>query len=137
MFKHGDISTEISKAQFIFALLSFVLMNGIGITIFIVFWGNMLAVFAFVLMFIVGICSLGVLIGLVSDYAYIKDDCLYMSYIFKKSSIDLKDIGAVKLKDDIYHIYDKKQGEVGTINALAQGIDSITNELDRKHVPFI
>ncbi len=137
MFKHGDISTEISKAQFIFALLSFVLMNGIGITIFIVFWGNMLAVFAFILMFIVGICSLGVLIGLVSDYAYIKDDRLYMSYIFKKSSIDLKDIGGVKLKNDIYHVYDKKQGEVGTINALAQGIDSITNELDRKHVPFI
>lgn len=137
MFKHGEFSTEISKAQFIFALLSFVLMMGIGITIFIVFWGNMLAVLAFALMLIVGLCSLGVLIGLISDYAYIKDDRLYMSYVFKKSSIDLKDIGGITLKDNIYHVYDKKQGEVGTINALALGIDSITNELDRKHVPFI
>ena len=137
MLKHGDKSTEVGKGPFIFTLASLLttsLATGLLIT---KGWGNMLALFAALMLVIVAVMSLGVLVGLITDYAYIEDDTLFMSYVFKKSSIPLKEIGKVTLKDNVYHVYDLKNDEIGTINASALGIDSITAELYRKKVPFI
>ncbi|MBR0462158.1 MAG: hypothetical protein IJJ00_05560 [Erysipelotrichaceae bacterium] len=137
MLKHGEISTEVGKAPFVFSLASFVCTTTAALLMLIKGRGNMLAIMSAFMLIIVALASLGVLIGLLTDYAYIKDDVLYMRYVFKKSSISLKDIGKIQLKDNVYHVYNLKNDEIGTVNAVALGIESITSELYRKHVPFI
>ena len=136
MFKHGDISTEIGKGPFIFTVCSCVITTVTAILILIKGHGDMLGIMAAVMLLIVAVASFGVLVGLISDYAYIKDDVLHMSYVLKKGSIPLRDIGKIELRKDVYHVFDKKDEEVGTINGLALGIDKITGELYRKNVPF-
>ena len=43
-------------------------------------------------------------------------------------------IGYIEFKDDVYHVYDKKNSEVGSINGLALGIDELIHELDINNV---
>ena len=80
--------------------------------------------------------SLFVLLGMLSDYAYIDNNTLYMHYMFDQSKIALKDIKYIELKEDIYHVYDENDKEVGTINALALGVDGIVKEFYRRNIPF-
>ncbi len=137
MFRHGETSTEVGKAPFFFTLASFLVTSLAAALLIIKTRGNMLAVFAAIMLVIVALASLGVLFAMATDYAYIEDDTLFMSYLFRKSSLPLKEIGKVTLKDNVYHVYDLKYDEIGTINASALGIDGITKELYRKNVPFI
>ena len=136
MFKRGEISTETGRAQFIFTIICFIASIITAILIFISFPGNYLAIFAAIMMLILAAAALFVLFGLLSDYSYIENETLYMHYMFKSNSIRIKDIGKIILKDDIYHVCDKKGKEVGTINALAIGIDSILNELYSHNTRF-
>lgn len=131
MFKHADISTQISKGAFYFTLVACISSLIVIIVLLSVFKMNALAIFAAVMMFIIFVASVIVLFGMISDYAYIDDDILYMSYLFKKSHIKIAKIKEVKLIDNIYHIYDLNNNEVGTINALAIGVDKIINFIDK------
>ena len=137
MFRHGKISTEVGKGPFIFTLLSFLCCLVTAVLLMILFGRNMLAIFAAMMLMIVAIASFFVLLGLLTDYAYVEDGVLYMSYLFKKSSISLKDIKKMELKDDVYHVFDRRGNEAGTINSLSLGIDDILHELDINGVPFV
>jgi len=123
MFKHSDISTYVSKTPFIFTLLSLIVSTIVSILMFLN--RNALAIFAGIMFLILAIASLFVLFGMLNDYAYIENDILNMHYLFKKSSIMIKDIKYIEYKDNLYKIYDDKNEEVGTINALALGVDDI------------
>ena len=137
MFRHSEISTEVGIAPFCFAQISSVASIFMCIFLLVKYSGNYLALFAAAMFLIVGIASSIVLFGMISDYAYIKDGILYMSYLLKRNSIKIEEIGKIELKDDIYHVYDRKNDEVGTINSQALGIDRIVMELDRNNVTFI
>ena len=137
MFRHSEISTEVGIAPFCFTQISSVASIFMCIFLLVKYSGNYLALFAAAMFLIVGIASLIVLFGMISDYAYIKDGILYMSYLLKRNSIKIEEIGKIELKDDVYHVYDRKNDEVGTINSQALGIDRIVMELDRNNVTFI
>lgn len=136
MFRHGEISTEVDKKQFVFTVVCFVVSVAVGLIIFISFKGSYLAVFAAVMMLVLAAAAFFVLFGLLSDYAYIEDGMLHMHYLLKDSQIRIKDIRKITLKKDVYHVYDRKNKETGTFNALAIGIDRILHELYRNNVTF-
>ena len=54
-----------------------------------------------------------------------------MIYIFKRGKILIKDISTVKLENNIYTVFDKKEKRIGTINALAPGNDQIIIYLEK------
>lgn len=137
MFKRSEYSTEVGKGSFIFTLISFIVTTIVAILIITNYHNNALAIFSFIMLIIVSLASIIILFVMISDYSYIEDNILYMSYLFKKSSIDIKDIGKIKLKDSVYYVYNKKGDEIGTINASALGINTITNELYRNNVEFV
>ena len=136
MFKKGDISTEIDTGPFLFTLAALLCCGAAAALIFILFPGSALAVFSGILLSIVAVASALVLFAMVSDRAYIKDGSLHMSYLFKRSSVKLGDIGKIKYKDDIYSVYDKRGSLVGTVNAKLTGIDGLLRELDGAGVSF-
>ena len=137
MFRHGEISTEADKGPFIFTLA--VLAGSILLgTVILVFAGTgPLNIFFAGMCLIMAVCAAAVLFAMLSDYACIENDVLTMSYLFKKKTIALTDIGQVSIKDNVYTVYDRKKNKVGTINGLATGIDRVTGEMNRKHVNFI
>ena len=136
MFKHSDISTQVAKGPFYFTLTALI-VSILSVILLLTYSKNALAIFAVIMMSVVAIASSVVLFAMLSDYAYIKDDVLYMSYLFKKSQISLDRISKVKLLDDIYHVYDQKDDEIGSINGLALGIEKIVNKLDTSGVSFL
>ena len=137
MFRHGEISTEVDKGPFIFTLavlggsilLGTVILVFAGVTPLNIFFAAMCAIMA--------LCAAAVLFAMMSDYACINDDVLTVSYLFKKKTIALKDIGQVSCKDNVYTVYDRKKNKVGTINGMATGIDRLMGEMNRKHVNFV
>lgn len=136
MFKRSQISTEVAKGPFYFTLTALVI--SIIVIIFLVNYSkNYLAIFAIIMMAVIAVASLIILFGMLSDYAYIKDDVLYMNYLFKNNKIEIKQIKNIKLIDDVYHVYNLKNDEVGTINGLSIGIDKIINKLDASGVEFL
>ena len=137
MFRHGEISTEIEKGPFWFTV--FVLVGGVTAAFAILHFSGTGAMNIVMAAFL-GVMSLAaaaVLFALISDRTYIDNEVLYMSYLFKRSSIPVKEIGQVSFKDDVYTVYDRKKKKIGTINALATGIDRITSELNRNRVNFV
>lgn len=137
MFRHGEISTEADKGPFIFTLAVLVGSILLGTVILLFAGTGPLNIFFAVMCAIMAVCSAVVLFAMVSDYACIENDVLTMSYLFKKKTIALKDIGQVSIKDNVYTVYDRKKNKVGTINGLATGIDRVTGEMNRKHVNFV
>lgn len=137
MFRHGEISTEIEKGPFWFTIV--VLIGGLTAAFAILHFAGTGAMNIVMAAFL-GIMSLAaaaVLFALISDRTYIDNGTLYMRYLFKRSSIAVKDIGQVSFKDDVYTVYDRKKRKIGTINALAIGIDRIIGELNRNKVNFV
>lgn len=132
--KKGYLSTKISKGPLIFTLIG-LLSSAIVITLIAIFGkGQALAITAIVFFSIILIAAIALLIGELFDYAYIKDDFLYMIYIFKRSKIKISDIGKIKHEKDIYIVFDKDNNKIGTINALAPGNDQIIIYLDQHGV---
>lgn len=134
MFERGEISTRVSKAPFIFTVVT--LVCSIVATVYFFVQYTPLGIFASIIAFIMTMASLFVLLGMLSDYAYIDNKVLYMHYLYDLSKIALKDIKYIELKDNLYHVYDENDKEVGTINALALGVDGIVKEFYRYNIPF-
>lgn len=127
-------STKIDKKTLIFTIVALIMCSVLSIVLLIKYKGNYLALFAAIMLIVVAISSFVVLIGMLTDKAYIENNVLYMSYIFKKSNIKLNEIGYIEFKDDVYHVYDNKNNEVGSINGLALGIDELIHELNINNV---
>ena len=72
-----------------------------------------------------------------TDRVYIDDGVLYMSYLFKKRSIPVKDIGKITFADDLYFVFDKKDTKIGTMNAKLTSIGDVIFALDKAGVNFI
>ena len=136
MFRHGDISTETDKKPFVFTLVAFLGSLIATVLILVLAWGQGLAIFAAIMLFIVAIASGSVLFAMVTDQAYIEDDKLTMRYLFKKKVVPLNKIGKVTYKDDLYSVYDLKGNIIGTINGQLTGIDSVLYKLDKSGVRF-
>lgn len=136
MFRHGEYSTEVDKGPFIFTLTGIV--SCLAVILVLLFTGDMpaLKIMAIVFLLILLISGIWVMIGLVLDYAYIKEDTLYMHYIFKMRSIRIEDIQKLTVADGVYTVYDRKGEVAGTMNAMLSGIDSVIGELNHRKVSF-
>ena len=136
MFRHGEYSTEVDKGPFIFTLTGIV--SCLAVILVLLFTGDMpaLKIMAIVFLLILLLSGIWVMIGLVLDYAYIKDDTLYMHYIFKMRSIKIEDIQKLTVENGIYTVYDRKGEVAGTMNAMLSGIDSVIGELNHRKVSF-
>ncbi|MBR0232043.1 MAG: hypothetical protein IJQ53_07460 [Clostridia bacterium] len=136
MFKKGQVCTETDKGPFWFTLIAFVFGTAGTVLLFVLGGGDGLAVFAGILLGIVALSAGGVLFALVTDRAYIESGVLYMSYLFKKKSIPVEEIGKIALKDEVYYVYDKKGAVSGTINSKLTGIGDLIFALDKSGVNF-
>ncbi|MBO4423263.1 MAG: hypothetical protein J5879_07475 [Clostridia bacterium] len=136
MFKKGQVSTEVDKGPFIFTLAALVAGLIVTVLLFVLGRGNGLAVFAGILFAIITLSAAAVLFALLTDRAYIDGGVLYMSYLFRKKSIKIEDIGRIVLKDDVYHVYDKKNAKAGTMNAKLTSIGDVIFALDSEGVDF-
>ena len=136
MFRHGEYSTGVDKGPFIFTLTGIV--SCLAVILVLLFTGDMpaLKIMAIVFLLILLLSGIWVMIGLVLDYAYIKDDTLYMHYIFKMRSIKTEDIQKLTVENGIYTVYDRKGEVAGTMNAMLSGIDSVIGELNHRKVSF-
>ena len=136
MFRKGDISTEVDKGPFFFSLAASVCGTAAAVLMFVFGRGDGLAVFGGILMLIVGLAAFAVLFAMVTDMAYVEGDTLFMSYLFRRSSVRIADISSVSYRDELYTVYGKGGKEAGTINAKLTGIGKVVSELDRKGVKF-
>ena len=137
MFGHGDISTETDKKPFLFTLIAFLGSLTAGVLLLVFSKGEGLGVFAGILMLLLALAAGAVLFAMVSDKAYIEEETLYMSYLFKRRKVSLKAIGKIMYKDNEYLVYDRKGAILGTINGQLTGIDKILHKLDKSGVPFV
>ena len=136
MFKKGEVSTETDKKPFIFTLVALAGGTAATVLLFVLSGGDALAIFAGVLFAIVTLAAAAVMVALVTDRAYIEDGTLYMSYMFKKRKVAIKDIGKISLSDEVYRVYGKDGAEVGTINAKLTSVGDVIFALDRSGVNF-
>lgn len=136
MFRHGDVSTETDKKPFLFTLIASVGSTVAAVLLFVFGKGQMLAIFAGVLVAIVAAVGWFILFVLLTDYAYIEQGVLRTRYLFKKTRIPLDEIGKVTCKEKVYYIYGKRQNLLGTINGLLTGIDGILEALESNGVHF-
>ena len=137
MFKKGQISTEVDKAPFIFTLAALVAGLAVTVLLFVLGKGEGLSVFAGILFAAVTVAAAAVLFALVTDRVYIDDGVLYMSYLFRRRSIQIKDIGKISFADDLYFVFDKKDTKIGTMNAKLTSIGDVIFALDKAGVNFI
>ena len=136
MFRHGEISTEADRGPFLFTLAAFLGCTTAAVLLFTLASGQALAVFAGILLAIVGLAAAAVLLAIVTDRAYVENGTLYMRYLFRRAEIPLDQIGRVSLKDDVYSVFDRRGALRGTINAKLTGIDRLLVELDKNGVSF-
>lgn len=136
MFKKGQVCTETDKGPFWFTLIAFVLGTAGTVLLFVLGGGDALAVFAGILLGTVALAAGGVLFALITDRAYIDNGVLHMSYMFKRKSISIDEIGKITLKDEVYSVYDKKGAVAGTINSKLTGVGDLIFALDRSGVNF-
>jgi len=136
MFKKGQVSTETDKGPFVFTLIALVVGAAVTALLFVFGRGEPLAIFGGVLLAIVTVAAGAIMFALVTDRAYIDDGVLYMSYMFRKRSIPVSDIGRITLCDEIYHVYGKNGAEAGTINAKLTAIGDVIHALDINGVNF-
>ena len=137
MFRHGEISTEVDKKTFVFTLLAFSVSLTAALLLFVLGAGEGLAVFAGILLSVVALAAGAVLFAMVTDQAFIRDDKLYMRYLFRRSEIALGEIGKITLRENVYSVFDRKGRLAGTINAQLTGIDKILFKLDKSGVSFV
>ena len=137
MFKKGQVSTEVDKGPFIFTVIALVAGLTVTVLLFVLGKGDGLSVFAGILFAVITIAAAAVLFALVTDKAYIDGGVLYLSYLFKRRSIPVKDIGKITFADDMYFVFDKKDAKVGTINAKLTSIGEVLFALDKAGVNFI
>ena len=137
MFRHGEISTETDRKPFFFTLIAGLGSLAAAVLLFVFGGGQGLAVFAGILLAIVAAASGAVLLAMVTDLAYIRDDTLYLRYLFRKSAIPLGEIGKISYREEEYSVFDKRNRLVGTINAKLTGIDKVLHKLDSGGVPFV
>ena len=137
MFKKGQISTEVDKGPFIFTVIALVAGLTVTVLLFVLGKGDGLSVFAGILFAVITLAAAAVLFALVTDRAYIDGGVLYLSYLFKRRSIPVKDIGKITFADDMYFVFDKKDAKVGTINAKLTSIGEVLFALDKAGVNFI
>ena len=130
MFRHGEISTETDVKPFVFTVAGFAACLTAALLFFFLGGGQGLAVFSGVLLAIVALAAAAVLFAIVTDRAYIEDDVLHMSYLFRRSSVPLKDIGKLTHRDGEYSVYDRRGTLLGTMNAQLKGMDKIILYLD-------
>ncbi len=136
MFRHGEISTEADKKPFLFTLVAFLGCLTAAVLLFVLGRGNALAVFAGILLAMVAAASGTVLFAMVTDRAYIKDNTLYMRYLFRRTQVPLNKIGHLAYKDEVYSVYGPNGDLLGTINARLTGIDRVLNRLDQSGIRF-
>ena len=136
MFRKGQISTETDKGPFIFTLIALVAGTVVTVLLFVFGKGEPLAIFAGVMFAAVTLAAGGVMLALVTDKVYIENDVLYMSYLFKKSSVAISDIGRISLSNDVYCVFDKKGSAAGTFNAKLTRVGDIIAFLDKSGANF-
>lgn len=136
MFKKGQISTEIDKGPFWFSLIAFAGGTVAAALLFVFSNGAALAIFAGIMVAIVAVAASAVLFALLTDKAYIDSGTLYMSYLFKKQSIPIDDIGKITLRDEVYYVYGKNGAAAGTINAKLTAVGDVILALDKSGVNF-
>jgi len=136
MFKKGQVGTEVDKGPFIFTLI--VLIGGAAVTVllFALGKGNGLAVFAGIMFSVITAAAAAVMFALLTDRAYIDGEKLYMSYLFKRKSVQIEEIGKITYKADVYTVFDKKNNKVGTLNAKLTSIGEVIFALDKAGVDF-
>ncbi len=137
MFKRGEISTETDRKPFFFTLLAFSVSLTAALLLFILGKGDGLAIFAGIMLSAVVLAAGAVLFAMATDRAFIRNDKLYMRYLFRRSEIALGEIGKISLKENVYSVYDRKGRLAGTINAQLTGIDRILFTLDKSGAPFV
>ncbi len=131
MFKHGETSTEIDKNTFFFTLAAFLGSLTATLLLFILGWGRPLAIFAGILLAVVALAAAAVLFAMTTDQAYILDNKLYMSYMFRKTAVPLDQIGKITSKDNVFSVFDRRGKLLGTINGQLTGIDKVLLKLDQ------
>lgn len=136
MFKKGQVSTEVDKGPFIFTLAALIVSLTVTVLLFTLGKGDGLAVFAGIMTAVITLAAAAVLFALLTDKAYIDGDVLYMSYMFKKKSIPLKEIGKITLSGDVYSVFDKKGNKIGTVNAKLTAIGEVIFALDKAGADF-
>lgn len=136
MFKKGQISTEIDKGPFWFSLIAFAGGTVAAVLLFLFSKGAALAIFAGIMVAIVAVAAGAVLFAMLTDKAYIDSGTLYMSYLFKKQSIPIDDIGKITLRDEVYYVYGKNGAAAGTINAKLTAVGDVILALDKSGVNF-
>lgn len=137
MLKKGQVSTSVDKGPFVFTLIALVAGTAVTALLFVFSGGDPLAIFAGVLFAIVTSAAGGVMFALVTDKVYIENGVLYMSYLFKKRSVAINEIGKISYKDDIYYVFDKKGAAAGNFNAKLTSVGEIIAFLDRSGVNFV
>ena len=136
MFKKGQVSTETDKGPFLFSLIASTVGTAAAVLLFVLSKGDALAIFAGIMLAIVAVAAGAVLFAVVTDRAYIDNGVLYMSYLFKKQSIPIGDIGKITLRDEVYYIYGKNGAAAGTINAKLTAVGDVILALDKSGVNF-
>ena len=137
MFKRGQVSTETDKGPLVFTLIAFTVGTAVTVLLFVLAGSEPLAIFAGIMVAVVTLAAGAVLFALITDKAYIDNGILYMSYMFKKREIAIKDIEKITLRGELYHVYDKSGAEAGTINAKLTAIGDVILSLDKSGVDFI
>ena len=137
MFRKGQVSTETDKAPFFFTLIALTVGAAVTVLLFIAGKREPLAIFAGVLFAAVTLSAGAVLIALVTDRVYIDGEVLYMSYIFKKRSIAIGEIGRITLRGEIYRVYDRNGAEAGAFNAKLTSVGDVILALDERGVDFV
>ena len=137
MFKKGQISTEVDRGPFLFSLIAFIGGTTTAVLLFVLGKGDALAIFAGVMLSIVGVASGAILFAVLTDKAYVENGVLYMSYLFKKRSIPIKEIAKIELRNEVYSVYNKSGAIAGTINAKLTSVGDVILELDKSGVNFV
>ena len=136
MFRKGEVSTEIDKGPFFFTLTALVVGAAVTVLLFVLGIGEALAIFAGIMFAIVTVAAAAVFFALMTDRVYIEKGVLYMSYMFRKRSIAVDEIGKIVLRDEVYYVYDKKGAAAGNFNAKLTAVGEVIFALDRSGVDF-
>ena len=136
MFKRGEFSTEVDRKTFFFTLAAFVGCLTAALLFFFLS-GEALAIFAGILLSVVALASGAVLFAMTTDRAYILDDKLYMSYLFRKTAVPLSEIGKITSKDNVFSVYNRRDKLLGTLNGQLTGIDKILYKLDEQGIHVV
>ncbi len=136
MLGRSEISTEVEKGPFVF-VLGALLGSLISALLLFMLGGSPLSIFAGILMSLVALAAGAVLFAMLTDAAWIREDKLYMSYLFRRRVIPLGEIGRISLKEELYQVFDRQDRPLGSINSRLKGIGTLIGELDKKGVPFV